>query len=225
VTTLSVLKVAVFDIWVRPRATINSILQDTKNTRSEPEYTSPVVLGIVFLRGVIAVVARVASRVFVDRPKPFGLGWTGGLVAVAALFLWGGISTWTGRWLSGQGKAWEIRTAIGWAQIPLILAGAIQTLSAFGGVTKPVPMNESTVFSALRSGLRPADNPLPLDALLGLLLVWHLVITSKCIGEAHRFSAWRGLCCYIFATLLIAFSCAAIVGGAVALTLWKEAMN
>ena len=129
-----------------------------------------------------------------------------GAMAVAALvmFLLFYVLSWiahvAGRFLEGQGSYADVRAALAWGLAPAIFALLYRVPVALFGPSQnaePVRIGDHFKFSpGLMSG----------GCLLGLLigtlqlgvLVWCIVISSRTLGEAHRFSSWRG-----FGTLVI----------------------
>jgi len=120
----------------------------------------------------------------------WGLAW---------LYLGGWLMGVTGRWLEGRADALMVRAAIAWSSVPRI--ASILLLPAL------VVLLGDRAF-AYDSMADPLDGMAM--AMLGLLMaiefaldVWGLVLLVKCLGEAHGFSAWRGLGAALLAGLLI----------------------
>jgi hypothetical protein len=101
-----------------------------------------------------------------------------------------------GRFLEGEGSPVAVRSALAWGMAPIIWALLYRVPAALFGPAQGLAQ------------VRVGDDRLRIDpgqftsgcfialvfALLELgVLVWYLVVASRTLGEAHRFSAWRGL--------------------------------
>lgn len=189
-------------IWFRPRATIRRIVD------SDPRRF---VLGIVWIAGALTVLNSQVTAAAIDLPRNAPhmprLGSTGiavaafacGVLSVVLLYGLGALYRWAGSMLGGTATAVEVRAALAWAQVPgLYLMIATITAAALGLYTPAVPHSASP-FSLIES-------------IIGL---WVFVISLKCLGEVHRFSAWRALGTIMLGT----FAVFAVVAGIV-LTIW-----
>ena len=111
---------------------------------------------------------------------------TFGLVIGAALtilVLYYIVAWWLGfvgrRVLGGRGTTQEVRAAIAWSQVP--------NIAVLGLVLIQLPFLQVQWLAGL------------MTAAILIVGIWGLVIGLKCLGEAHRFSAWRA-----FGTTLLA---------------------
>jgi hypothetical protein len=105
---------------------------------------------------------------------------SGGL-NIVTLYLLGALFRWSGAILGGTADAVQVRAALAWSQAPeiyLMIAGMI--VAALG--------------LTARSDIRTAA---------GIVMIWSFVISVKCLGEVHGFSAWRALGAVILGLLAI----------------------
>ncbi len=192
---------AYLTIWTQPRLTIRRIVSQ------DPYYR-------VILLIVLAAELAALSNLGAPPPTAFSIGahpisqfsphaWRmfrlGGLIffplaAILFLYVEGALIRWTGGLLGGTAKAVEVRAAIAWSRVPAIVSAALYGLGLLTGlVTAPVT---SQGFRPLRTiaGLFSAH-----QIIFTILAIWGLVITFKCIGEVHGFSAWKGLAAWLLA--------------------------
>lgn len=192
-------------IWIRPRDTIRRIV-DTNPTRH--------VLLLAALSGAAESLDRAIGEGMGDRVSlpivlviVLALGPIGGIVT---LYVGGWLLRRTGSWLGGVATVEEVRAALAWATIPTTLSRFLSSL-----VLIAVFRDEAFTTLTPSTDALLAARPL-LELLVGVLLVgivvvgvvlgvWSLVISLKCLGEVHRFSAWRalGAMAIAFAVILI----------------------
>jgi hypothetical protein len=99
--------------------------------------------------------------------------------ALIALYLEGALLRWTGSWLGGRGPSVEVRAALAWSSVPMICSFSLWIPEVALVATNPW----------LLIGFQQVGRPI-LGAILG---VWTLVVFLNCLGEVHRFSAWKAL--------------------------------
>lgn len=123
-------------------------------------------------------------------------GVVAGLLFIVLLFyLFSWAATAIGRALEGQGSAREVRSAIAWGAVPFLWALLYRVPAA---IWFPVTRTRVEAGSA-KFTLDPAAGgstclTMVLFGMLEVLvLIWYLIVASNTLGEAHRFSAWRGL--------------------------------
>lgn len=182
-------------IWTRPRATLRSILA------ADP--TRHVIL-LAAASGAAGGIDNALENAFATT-GPSSLIATlflalllGPVFGVIGLYLWGGLVRWTGSWLGGEATPEEARAAVAWSAVP-----------SLWGLLLWLPL--------LLSGSQVGVVPLLVGLAQLVLGVWTFVISLKCLGEAHRFSAWKALGAEILAVLMIIapFACIifALTGG------------
>jgi hypothetical protein len=196
-------------MWTRPRETVRQQLE------TDP---AKFVLLLAILGGISGAYdeAKFASDDMAYRIGEFaGLTIFGGIVGVFYLFFMGWLAAVVGRGLGGVAYAAQVRTALAWSYIP-----SVWLLPLTAGIALSIAvLGPEVVYGAFVGEAREdfdfAALPLWLMAIgaVGLItLVWQIVITCKAVGEAHQFSAWRGL-----GTLLLAG--VVVVGAVMALVL------
>ncbi len=169
-------------IWSSPRATIRRIVS------VNPRYQ---VVGIAALSGALSALEARWSQ-----PPPPGSGgvvawpvlvvfsvviWA--ILSIVWLYLVGAFFKWAGAVLGGSATYAGVRAALAWAQVPVIVALAIGILSILLGTGAPmVPF-----------GGPQRDTSASVSLLHGAFGIWSFILTLKCVGEVHRFSAWRAL--------------------------------
>jgi hypothetical protein len=187
-------------IWVRPRATIRRIID------ADPRKFA---VGIAFVAGALAMVNIRASLVNAPMPHmhmrmphigPLGLALAAlfmGAVNVAMLFLFGALYRWSGAMLGGAADAVQVRAALAWAQVPeiyLTVVGIIVTALGLAGAP---------------AGVYPQHSAFGL--IEGVVTIWAFVISLKCLGEVHGFSAWRALGSVLLGLLAVALVLIAVM--------------
>lgn len=169
-------------IWTRPRATVRWLVEN------HPERN---LLLLAALGGITQVLDRAVWRSLGDRlPLLTILGFAvvGGIITgIAAMYLGSALLRWTGSWLGGKASPEEVRTAVAWANVPLVVALAlwIPELALFGKelFTSATPQIDSS--PALLAALI-------VFGLLDLTLaVWAVVIFVTGLSEVQGFSVWK----------------------------------
>ncbi len=193
-------------IWVSPRETIRQIVE------TDPKQQ---VILLAILAGIGQSLDKASSNSVGDR-------WSfsailvlalivGPLRGLVSLYLGGAIVRWVGVLLGGQASAEDARAAIAWSQVPLILVSVLwlPKLLLFG----------QEMFTTATPGID--SNPLLLFSILGFSLVeisiavWAFVLLLKCIGEVHRFSAWKALAVVLLPMAAIFVIVSIVVGASI----------
>jgi len=100
----------------------------------------------------------------------------------------------TGGWIGGRATVEETRAALAWGWVPNIFANALVagSLLAFGpNFFQPEPGAPVDPTSALMVGIALSLN------------VWSFIVTLKCLGEVHRFSALAAFASWLLALLMV----------------------
>jgi hypothetical protein len=189
-------------IWYRPRATIRRIV-DTDPRKF--------VLLIAWMAGALAAlnsqIAIATLDLSANVPHLPRLGSIGiaiaaflfGLLSVVGLYGLAALYRWAGGILGGTATAVEVRAALAWSQVPGIYLVVVTIIAtALGLYTPPAPHMTS-----------------PFNFVETIVGIWIVVISLKCLGEVHRFSAWRALGAMLIGTLAMI---AVILG--VVITIW-----
>jgi Yip1 domain len=184
-----------FTIWTEPRATMRRIV-DTDPTRN--------VITLVVVGPVISALAEQWSKALNTNANLSVLWplWVAvsvafrGALGVLFLFIFGAVFKWSGSLLGGVASRVEVRAAIAWSQVPGIAAATVLLLAVLMGTPVPVPTMPGTL---------PAIDPAFYKFMVveGVLAIWGFVVSLKCIGEVHRFSAWRALVAVLIPPLIV----------------------
>jgi len=122
----------------------------------------------------------------------------GGGLTVALFYAFSFLVAGIGRLLGGSGTPQQVRSGLAWGTVPFAWAMLFRAPArALGGETLIATVYSRGNGASFLQSLNPDTGfffPILLLALLeAAAAVWYLVLSSKCVGEAHRFSAWRGL--------------------------------
>lgn len=181
-------------IWTRPRATLRQIL-DGDPRRS--------VFRLAALGGIAAALKLATAPGAGDTHAAaviLAVAVAGGaLIGVLFLYVFTVLVRVAGRWLGGHGDTPRVMAALAWAYVPSIW-GLLLWLP------RAALLGQET-FHSLPPGIE--GNP-PASLFFGLLELtqalvgfWGFLIALKCVGEAHRFSAWRALATLVLAGLML----------------------
>ncbi len=188
-----------FTIWTEPRLTIRRIVE------IDPRRS---VIILAMLAPVLTTLEHQWMGVMSGSKTP---PWwpfqvaieviAAAIFGILALYVNSGLVTWAGRAIGGVGRALEMRAAIAWSEIPTITAAGASIIALLLGLMTPPIVGIN--------GLPKMGQPLiELGGVHFVLGVWGFVVSLKCIGEVHKFSAWRAL----LAVLIVALFAAAILG-------------
>jgi hypothetical protein len=167
-------------IWVYPKKTIRSLLD------SDPQRT---IVWLAVLAGILS--GALFAFLFWNSEWstnykiffPIGSLIGGGILGLISLYFEGWLYTLTGSWIGGKGSFTDLKCAVGWRNYPTIVT------IFFNGVT-----------------LLTISKPWLHDTfglIYTILSIWTFVILVNLIGEAHRFSAWKGLLSVLIAMALL----------------------
>jgi Yip1 domain len=192
-----------FTIWTEPRATIRRIV-DTDPTRN--------VIALAAVGPAIQALVGQWSKALSSNANLSVLWplWVAGSVAFQAaigvvfLFIFAALFRWSGGLLGGVASRVEVRAAMAWSQVPAITAEIVLLLAVLTGVPVPIPTT---------SGTFPHVDPAFYKIMVveGVLAIWGFIVSLKCIGEVHRFSAWRALAAVLIPPIIALVSIAFIV--------------
>jgi hypothetical protein len=185
-----------YTIWTEPRATIRRIV-DTDPTRN--------VIALVAIGPALNALARQWSKALGNNANLSVLWplWVVVSVAIQAalgvlfLYIFGVIFRWSGSLLGGVASRVEVRAAIAWSQVPAIAAEIVLLVAVLMGIPMPTP--------GATPGMLPQIDPafykvLVIEVVLGF---WGFIVSLKCIGEVHRFSAWRAFVAILIPPLIV----------------------
>jgi hypothetical protein len=183
-----------FTIWTEPRATIRRIVN-----------TDPTRFAIALAATGPALNALVAQwSAALNSTGGMSLMWPiwvavrvviQAALGVVLLYIMGVVFKWSGSILGGVASRVEVRAAMAWSQVPGITAEIVLLIALLTGVPVPYPT----------PGTLPHIDPafykiMVVDAVLG---IWGFVVSLKCMGEVHRFSAWRALVAFLIPPLIV----------------------
>jgi len=183
-----------FSIWIEPRATIRRIV-DSDPTRN--------VLALAAIGPAINSLISQWSAVINGTAHPSVLWplWVAFSVAIQAafgilfLYIFAAVFRWSGSLLGGTASSVEVRAALAWSQVPAIVAEIILLFALFAGVPMP----------KMLPGRLPLIDPAFYKVMVveGVLGIWGFIISLKCIGEVHRFSAWRAFLAILIPPIIV----------------------
>jgi hypothetical protein len=184
-----------FTIWTEPRATVRRVV-DTGPTRYVIALaaTGPAISG---LAGQWSKAINGSAGLSVLWPL-----WVAVTVAFSAalgvisLYIVAAVFKWSGELLGGVASRVEMRAAIAWSQVPAIAAEIVLLIAVLMGVPIPTPHAAGTL-----PHIDPAFyKVMAVEAVLG---IWGFIVSLKCIGEVHRFSAWRALVAVLIPPIIV----------------------
>ena len=175
-----------FSIWVTPRATIRRIVES--NPRK-------FVMGIGWITGALGallfevqmgnVAASTAAPWWAVSMGPVTMAmsaFTLGLAGVGIIYALAFVYRWVGSVLGGVGDLAEVRAAVAWSWVPLIILGTVAVIVAIS-----TPAANSWEASTA-GGSQQIPYSFMVEAALG---VWALIIATQTLGEVHRLSTGR----------------------------------
>ena len=192
-----------FTIWTEPRATIRRIV-DTDPTRH--------VIALAAIGPAINALIGQWSKAMANNANlsvlwPLWVAFAVALQAalgVVTLYIGGALFKWSGSLLDGTASQVEVRAALAWSQVLGIVGETILLIAVLMGVPMPQPT----------PGAFPHFDPAFYKVMVveGVVGIWGLIVSLKCMGEVHRFSAWRALVAILIPPII-----AIVVVGAVVL--------
>lgn len=171
-------------IWTQPRDTLRQLI-DQGPTR--------IVLLLAALHGFVNMIDRVSSRDAGDLMSfptmLFMCIIIGPVTGLVSLYLGSLLFRWVGRWLGGQGRTSDLRTALAWAGLPVIASLPLWGLLAL------------LLGPALFTSTSTIETIVPwqtiVATLVGLVILvlsgWSVLLSVLGIAEAHRFSIWHAI--------------------------------
>jgi hypothetical protein len=196
-------------ICIRPRATIRAIVDRDPSDR---------VIALVLVTAVIYALTNAihsynynpTAFTIAGKPIPVLAPHTsrsmnlGGLVAwpllaIPFLYISGALLRWSGSLLGGTAKAVEVRAAVAWPSVVTIVVSLAIFVVGFLAPL-PVPPSVPQSMNALLAYWRLV---FPHMIVSVPLLLWWWIVFLKCLGEVHRFSAWRALGAWLIGCLLL----------------------
>jgi hypothetical protein len=148
-------------------------------------------LPLAAVGGLVQVLDRASARSLGDN-IPFDVilalcGALGPLIGIIELYLGSALISWTGKWIGGEAEADDIRTALAWANVPLIGVFVVWILQ----VVLLGPELFTTLTPRLDESAGLALTFLALGLAQVALGIWAFFILVKGLGEVQGFSAWK----------------------------------
>ncbi len=186
-------------IWISPREAIKKIVN--RDPTHQVTMLGALAGALVMLNSMLS-----AALGFTPTPLPaplvpylpiliFASPFLGAAFGVLGLYLTAFMMDWSGRALGGKGSALTVRAAVAWSEVPQICLSIVMLLILLGtGVWQAlVPsMPDPNGISAA------AANPFTLTrGVEAIISFWSFILMLHCVGEVHRFSAWRALGAFV----------------------------
>ena len=183
-----------FSMWAHPRRTIRQIVE------ADPDR---LVLVLAAVGGIVEALTNATSDSQGDNLSLRTILLTaliaGPLMGIVGLWLGSILLRWTGGWIGGQADSRRIRTALAWANVPLlwslILWGPALLLFGAELFTTATPIIEA---SSLLSALY-----LVFSIGTAVIGAWSFVVFLHSLGEVQGFSAWKALLNSFLAMLVV----------------------
>ena len=183
-------------IWTAPRATIRQIVDTNPRYRviflvvlgTEVAVAGGLLTGLPAGSQELGTTLSPETARYVWRLLLAAMLVIGPIFAIISLYVSGALMRWAGAVLGGTATAVQVRAAIAWSSIPSIAGAALNLVGlATGVISAPVQPQK---FEGLRTVTSQVN---AFSVIFVILAIWGTVIFLKCLGEVHRFSAWRAL--------------------------------
>jgi hypothetical protein len=176
-----------------PRETIRKIVN------SDPTH-QVIMLGA--LAGALAMINSLlgAALGFMPTPLPaslvpylplltFASPFLGAAFGIAGLYISAFVFEWSGRVLGGAGTSQTVRAAVAWSEVPQICLAIVILLILLGtGVWQAIVPSMPDPNGASAAGQFTLTRGVE-----AIISIWSLIVFLHCLGQVHRFSAWRAL--------------------------------
>jgi hypothetical protein len=180
-------------IWMSPRETIRKIVN------SDPTH-QVIMLGA--LAGALAMINSLlgAALGFMPTPLPaslvrylplltFASPFLGAAFGIAGLYISAFVFEWSGRVLGGAGTSQTVRAAVAWSEVPQICLAIVILLILLGtGVWQAIVPSMPDPNGASAAGQFTLTRGVE-----AIISIWSFIVFLHCLGQVHRFSAWRAL--------------------------------
>lgn len=169
-----------FNIWVHPKKTIRSILD--KNPRGIIPWIA-IIWGISLFWNSYLWKGHLWEGRFPHAVFFIALVIAGAILGIVLLYFEGWIYNLTSSWIGGKGDFTKTKCVVGWSKYPFIITNIF-------GIISVLVLAQPWV-----SGL---------FGFLNLVAaVWGFVLFMNMLGEAQKFSAWKGVLAFLIAFVLI----------------------
>jgi hypothetical protein len=115
----------------------------------------------------------------------------GAAFGILGLYTTAIVMDWSGRALGGIGNALTLRGALAWSGVPQICFSFVTLLILAGtgiwqALVSSMPAPNGSFGTALNSFTL-------MNGVEAIISIWSFILMLACVGEVHRFSAWRAL--------------------------------
>jgi len=186
-------------IWTSPRETIREIVN------RDPTYRV-IMLGalagaLVALNFMLGSALNFTAALLPASVVPYlpiltlASPFLGAAFGILGLYSTAIVMDWSGRALGGVGNALTTRAALAWSGVPQICLSIVTLLIL---VSSRVWQALVPSISAPDGSAGAAANPFtPMDGVEAIVWIWSFILMLQCVGEVHRFSAWRALAAFV----------------------------
>lgn len=177
-------------IWTRPRATVRSVIEEKSSS-----FIFLLIVLLGFAGGLLSTMG--SEQAFPVLGILLGSLILGPIGIVVSVAIGSGIYLLIGKLFKGKSTYTEMFRAVLAGQIPQIWLLPVTILWML--------LSPGTYF--LQPGELPFTNSDSLSLvfiiIIAIVSVWTFVIQCKAIGEAHRFSAWKGFFVILIPSVLV----------------------
>jgi len=125
----------------------------------------------------------------------------GAAFGILGLYTTAIVMDWSGRALGGVGNAITVRAALAWSGVPQICLSVVTLLMTVGSGISQTLMPS---MPAANGSAGAAASPFTLmNGLEAIISVWSFILMLQCVGEVHRFSAWRALGAFVLPGVIL----------------------
>ncbi|HDR6289205.1 TPA: YIP1 family protein [Bacillus cereus] len=184
-----------FSIWTKPRDTMKEIfISKPKN-----------VFLLILLGSFVQTLDRASSKDMADSvSNPFSMIlliiFSTFFMSLIYYFLLPALFNWVGKKLGGQGTFEKTRYSVAYSYIPYVYSLILVWVPSFfligiENFTSETPKMDSSLTLTLLFLIWGI-----IDIVIG---IWTIILSLKCLGEAHQFSAWKALLTIILSFMII----------------------
>ena len=172
-------------IWIKPREVMRRILDQPNNV--------PEIIVLMLLGFFVSTLDQASAKNMADQMSLSDVYIYTVILAAIGAFLYyyviGSLFRWIGSLLGGQGSSRDVRLAIAYSYIPSIFSLLIwfPSIVIFG------KENFTSVTPTIDNSFGLTVTFLVFAVIELIIGIWSIIIFLKCLGEAHKFSAWKAL--------------------------------
>jgi hypothetical protein len=189
-----------FSIWIFPRATIRRIVEaNPRKFVTALGWVAGALGALVFevQASNSAALTSIPRWAVAMGPVTLAMSaFTLGLAGVGIIYVWAFVFRWAGRLVGGVADLLEVRAAVAWSWVPLIVLAIVAVIVAISA-----PATNSWTVSKTSDPYQISYSCLAEAA----LVVWALFIAMQTLGEVHRLSSRRAAEMLAVGTIAITF--------------------